>query len=154
VRPQLIYKIANTVNDLLYVGRTDNLHKRWLKHQSDAALGSDRPLYRAIRIHGRENFFPEIIEEGLDYDTAKSRETYWIRILNTAYPCGYNALFPLLSDTEAAVIKYDAWGWSLYQYADFFGVSIATLRQLRCGMSHFNVTKDHLPQERVLPIIP
>ncbi len=145
MKTQHIYKITNTIDDLLYIGRTDNLHKRWLKHKNDAKHGCDRPLYRAMRIHGIENFHLETIEECLDYATAKSRETYWIRILNTVYPHGYNANVPRLTDTEAAIVKYDAWGWSLWQYANYFGMSILTLQQVRSGMSHFHVTRTHLP---------
>jgi predicted GIY-YIG superfamily endonuclease len=142
---ECIYKIANTVNDSIYVGHTHNLHKRWLKHVNDAMRGSTKPVHTAMREIGIEHFYAEVIEDSLEYTAAHDRETYWIRILDTVYPQGYNASAPLLTSTEAAVVKYDAWGWTLHQYAHFFGASVLSLQQVRQGASHFHVTKKHLP---------
>lgn len=144
--PELIYKITNTVNDLLYVGMTNNLKKRWAQHKADAKRGAETPLHCDMREYGIENFYPEILEDNLAYAIAKDRETYWIRILNTSDPDGYNLHIESLMNTEIAVVKYDAWNWTLSEYAQFFGISEATIQKIRYGSTRSHVTRDHLPQ--------
>jgi group I intron endonuclease len=55
-----VYKITNLINLKSYVGITDNFHCRWQEHQR-ASLKDDKPLYRAIRKYGIENFKFEIL---------------------------------------------------------------------------------------------
>ena len=51
----IIYKITNTVNDKIYLGKhqTENL--------DDGYLGSGKLLHRALKKHGREKFIKEIL---------------------------------------------------------------------------------------------
>lgn len=85
-----IYKITNTINNKVYVGQTSlSVENRFKQHCKDSInpKTSDRPLYRAMRKYGIENFIIEIIEET---DIPNEREKYWIEFYNS-YCNGYNA---------------------------------------------------------------
>ena len=44
----IIYKITNTINGKVYIGKTlETMEKRWKEHQKDSMRFTDRPLYRA-----------------------------------------------------------------------------------------------------------
>jgi group I intron endonuclease len=55
-----VYKITNLINLKGYVGITDNFHCRWQEHQR-ASLKDAKPLYKAMRKYGIENFKFEIL---------------------------------------------------------------------------------------------
>ncbi len=87
-----IYKITNTINNKLYIGKTINtIEKRFAEHikQSKITQAKKRPLYNAINKYGIENFTIEIVEE-CDIKEVNEREKYWINYFNT-YKYGYNA---------------------------------------------------------------
>ena len=89
-----IYKITNQINGKAYVGLSKNCLKRWSDHYSKSYNSKkkddlDKPLYKAMRKYGRENFSFEIIEE-CDLDKLREREVYWISYFDT-YKNGYNA---------------------------------------------------------------
>ena len=87
-----IYKITNTINNKLYIGKTVNtIEKRFNQHKNESKTerSKKRPLYRAINKYGIENFEIEIIEE-CNYDILNEREIYWINYYDT-YNNGYNA---------------------------------------------------------------
>lgn len=69
----VIYKITNLINNKVYIGQTINYKERLRHHKQTAFRESDKnrdkPLYRAIRKYGLENFKFEIID-----DTAKTQE--------------------------------------------------------------------------------
>lgn len=85
-----IYLVENKINDKKYVGKTyGTIEKRWNEHIKDSKRNNKqhRPLYRAIRKYGVENFF---ISE-LEYvDNCEEREIYWINFYD-CYKNGYNA---------------------------------------------------------------
>jgi group I intron endonuclease len=87
----LIYKITNTVNGRIYVGKTElTMEERWKVHLRDAKKVK-RPLYAAMRKYGIDKFVTDIIElcEGLD--ELNARERYWIATLKSTLPDGnYN----------------------------------------------------------------
>ena len=86
-----IYKITNKINGKSYIGKTEQtVEKRFKEHISDARNKAhmDRPLYRAIRKYGIENFIIETLEE---CDNAVEREVFWIKHYNTFGNSGYNA---------------------------------------------------------------
>ena len=62
-----IYKIENTINGKIYIGKTDyfDVTKRWKEHKR--AMNREdckhRPLYRAFNKYGIENFKFSVIEE-------------------------------------------------------------------------------------------
>ena len=88
-----IYKITCLVNNKVYIGQTKQkrLSARIGKHQSDARLGSDDALHRAIRKYGIANFKVDEIFSDLDsQEKADLYEREMIKGLNTLVPSGYN----------------------------------------------------------------
>jgi group I intron endonuclease len=88
----IIYLIRNEIKGKGYVGQTIlTLGKRWSLHQSDARLGEESPIYRAIRKYGVKNFEINVLvlapPEQLD-----DLEKKYIKDLNTHVDngCGYN----------------------------------------------------------------
>lgn len=77
-----IYKIENKVNGKLYVGR--------LKGVDNNYFGSGVLIQKAIKKYGKEAFSREDIEFCDTLELANEREIYWIKILNTQCPTGYN----------------------------------------------------------------
>ena len=83
-----IYKISNSINDKLYIGKTcTTLSNRWSHHISDYTK-YDWHLYRAMRKYGIENFSIELVEECED-NKLNEQEQYWINYYNS-YNNGYN----------------------------------------------------------------
>lgn len=74
-----IYKITNLVNQMCYVGQSNNIASRWKQHIK-RGLGADTPtrnkLYPAMEEYGVENFSFEIIEE-CNESLLDEREQYW-----------------------------------------------------------------------------
>lgn len=87
-----IYKITNDINGKGYIGKTHlSVEKRWTEHRKDAKKENKecRPLYKAIRKYGEENFSVVLLEE-VNILEAVEREKYWIDYYNT-FKVGYNA---------------------------------------------------------------
>ena len=89
-----IYKITNQINKQAYIGLSKDCLKRWSDHYSKSYHSQkqddlDKPLYKAMRKYGRENFSFEIIEE-CNSEELCEREIYWISYFDT-YKNGYNA---------------------------------------------------------------
>ena len=82
----VIYKITNRLNGKPYVGQTRQLiEKRFLQHYH-----APTPLGQAMRECGIENFTIEVIEHCETQEQANERERFWIRVLNSKQPYGYN----------------------------------------------------------------
>lgn len=87
----MIYLIENKINGKKYIGQTTlSVHKRWLNHCKDARMGNDRPLCRAIRKYGQNNFIVSTIEV-VDIQVLSDREKHWITFYDTYHGDGYNA---------------------------------------------------------------
>lgn len=90
-----IYCITNLINNKMYIGQTSRIwQERWKDHiESARDLNNQRPLYRAMRKYGIENFSLSIIEHCPDNEL-NDREQYWIDKKQTwiaKYPDkGYN----------------------------------------------------------------
>lgn len=86
-----IYIIRNRVNDKVYVGQTHvSLKLRFQNHLSAARRGLDYVIGKAIRKHGEENFYIELLEECL-IEELNERERYWISFFKaTDNRFGYN----------------------------------------------------------------
>ena len=87
-----IYKIINTENQHIYIGKTDRtVEERWKEHLKDCNRTNfgNRPLYRAINKYGKDKFLIEQIEE-CSFDEAAEREKYWIEYYGS-FKNGYNA---------------------------------------------------------------
>ena len=85
-----IYKITNSINNKVYIGKTEySIEKRWKEHCNDAFKDRNekRPLYVAIRKYGIKNFNIELIEET---NIPEEKEIYWIKYYNS-FENGYNA---------------------------------------------------------------
>lgn len=93
----LIYKyIKIDENEVVYVGRTNNLERRRKEHEIYEPMEVNRPHYnyplsRGIRKYGKEAYKCEIIEEVFTYEDSLEREKYWIKYYNTFNdPSKYN----------------------------------------------------------------
>lgn len=87
----IIYKITNIINNKIYIGQTNDLKRRWIRHRLVAKNGDTRPLYNSIRKYGIENFKIESIESNLPLKKLDEREQYWIYILKSDdLNIGYN----------------------------------------------------------------
>lgn len=87
-----IYKITNKVNNKIYIGKTlTSIENRFQEHirESRKERTENRPLYRAIRKYGKENFVIELIES-CPIEILSEREIYWIDYFSS-YKEGYNA---------------------------------------------------------------
>ena len=88
-----IYLITNQINEKIYVGQTKNtIHIRWLQHLCSCSGGDERPLYRAMRKYGVENFTVSCLETGLKtVEQADEAESLWITRLDSLITKnGYN----------------------------------------------------------------
>lgn len=76
-----IYKLENKVNGKIYIGQSIDIEKRIQDHRRTAFNKNckeyNRPLYRAIRKYGFENFSYIILEE-CTVDELDYREIYYI----------------------------------------------------------------------------
>lgn len=87
-----IYKITNTINDKIYIGKTINLEKRWYQHRR---MKENKVLYKAFDKYGIENFtFEEVVNiKSEDKETLNFildiLETFYIKKFDS-YNKGYN----------------------------------------------------------------
>lgn len=85
-----IYCIENTVNNKKYIGKSNNIYKRWY----DEKLGLQKKYFHNIHLqrawdkHG-ENVFKFYIIEECDESKLSEREHFWINKFDTYYN-GYN----------------------------------------------------------------
>ena len=85
-----IYKITNTLNGKVYIGKTERtVEERFKEHCRDYLRVdiSNRPLYRAFSKYGIENFQVETLEET---EIPEERERFWIEYYQS-FKNGYNA---------------------------------------------------------------
>lgn len=73
--------------DNMYIGLSKNIEQRIKEHFSHGINGKrkddlDKPLYRAFKKYGIDNFEWNILEECSE-DLLKEREIYWIKYYNT-----------------------------------------------------------------------
>ena len=87
-----IYKIENTTNNKIYIGKTTKtIEERWKEHckNSKADKLTGRPLYFAMRKYGVDCFSIKEIEE-CSNDIINEREIYSIKFYES-FENGYNA---------------------------------------------------------------
>lgn len=93
-----VYIIKNYINNKVYIGQTKtSLKSRWKNHLSNAR-NINHPdnkvmiIYDAMRKHGIENFFIELLEDNIPLEKLDEKETFWIHYYNSVRPNGYNIL--------------------------------------------------------------
>lgn len=78
----VIYKITNLINHKIYIGQTIEYEERIRHHKQTAfrenSKEKDRPLYRAIRKYGLDNFKFEIIDKADSIEELNEKEIYYI----------------------------------------------------------------------------
>ena len=87
-----IYRITNLINGKEYIGQTANKYssKRWDAHKHEAAKGNPKPLYRAMKKYGVENFVFKVMLTNIPVDQLDFYEILWIKKKNSLVPKGYN----------------------------------------------------------------
>lgn len=87
-----VYKITNLINNKIYIGKTNNVKKRWREHISSSKNKSlNYPIYNAIRKYGKNNFITEVIGEFICERKAYDIETECIYYYNSMNKnIGYN----------------------------------------------------------------
>lgn len=84
-----IYKITNTQNGKVYIGKTTRtIAIRWGQHLKKAKQRVNNYLYDAMNHYGCDNFSIETIET-CSQENLNGREKYWINFYN-AQEIGYN----------------------------------------------------------------
>ena len=82
-----IYKITNKINGKCYIGQSINIEQRLKDHRNCKA---NKPLYRAFKKYGIENFDFEVLEE-CSKEELNEKEIYYIAFYNsTTDGNGYN----------------------------------------------------------------
>lgn len=92
----MIYCITCLLNQMKYVGQTNNL-KRRIEHHKHENLYVDK----AIKKYGWETFTVEVLEECDSREKLNEREKFWITYFNCKHPNGYN-----LTDGGKGIIRY------------------------------------------------
>lgn len=91
-----VYKIINTVNRKSYIGITKNVENRFAFHRTRYNKETkkeyiDKPLYKAFRKYGIENFKFLVLYDGLSVEEAKRKEVELIKKFKTlTHENGYN----------------------------------------------------------------
>lgn len=142
-----IYKITNTKDGKVYIGKSINIRKRWLQHIYDSRRGRNKYLlHRAINKHGIDNFTFEILEE-VPLLKLSEMEFYYIKkydSINTGYNIvgeylGKEARSSFYLDEELRIgIIHDLRECKLtYQeIGDKYGYSEPTIRSINMGADY------------------
>lgn len=88
-----IYKIINTVNNKIYIGKTEEtIERRFYEHKLNVKTGYKRSrLYSAMKHYGVDKFIAEELDHSDSSDELCEKERYWIKTLNSQDPeAGYN----------------------------------------------------------------
>ena len=86
-----IYKITNLINGKSYIGKSKNIETRFVYHKTPCRWSKEenKPLYKAFKKYGLDNFNFDVIEECKE-DELNIKEIYWIGYYDT-YKNGYNS---------------------------------------------------------------
>ena len=124
----VVYKITNLLNGKIYVGQTTQpIEKRFIQHSYAYS-----PLGQAMRQCGVENFTIEIIERCSTKEQLNERERFWIKVLNSKSPNGYNLSDGVSSRKNLISIrelKPDEKTFSVRETANLLGISVFTVHR-------------------------
>lgn len=89
-----IYKITNKINNMVYIGSSIEVERRWRQHKEASINEKDHhynyPLMIAFREFGIANFTFEVIETLNNWEEMIKAEHNWIIKENCIFPNGYN----------------------------------------------------------------
>jgi group I intron endonuclease len=111
----IIYLILNKQNGHKYVGQTtQGMNKQWQQHIQEALKMSSKPLHRAMRKYGNNNFMIKEIDE-CDERLLNDKELYWIDQHQPEYNELIENVTPIpIPKPEPKIIKlkseYKSWG--------------------------------------------
>lgn len=88
----IIYKITNRLDGKVYIGQTvQSMESRWKRHKTgDYGRRTDSYLYRAIALHGEDNFKIEQIDSAETLEELNIKEETYIKAFGCLSPNGYN----------------------------------------------------------------
>ena len=86
-----IYRLTSP-SGKIYIGRTNDFEQRMISHKSWAKTENRRPLYKAIRKYGWDNFIKEIIDTADTETDSVAKELEYI-VKHNSVREGYNATY-------------------------------------------------------------
>lgn len=89
MRTYYIYKVTNTINGKIYIGKTSQFKERKWQHER-CYKKEDCRFHRAIQYYGKDKFNWEIIDETNSLDKAYELEKKYIKEYSSYHPKGYN----------------------------------------------------------------
>lgn len=137
-----IYVVRNDVNNLVYVGQTTRAVEERFKEHCHPGKANTEFFARAIQEIGREHFYVEVLESGLETQREMNyREAYYVSTMRTVWPDGYNLTVggtwgkefkqTKIPARKEFVDAYQA-GYSLSEIANKYGVcNVTVLKHLR-----------------------
>ena len=142
-----IYKIENTLNGNVYIGKTIRAIELRLKQHINDAFNNKRKrtvLGRAIRKYGKDNFTIQSIVEGVPELFLNSFERYWINFYNSYKSNkGYNA-------TEGGDGSAGLTPWNKGKKSCFSEQTLSKMRNAKVGYKPTNLKQlEELAKERV-----
>jgi len=89
-----VYSIFNNLNGKIYIGKTNDPHRRWIKHKTTANCknaGGRFYLHRAMYKDGVDNFTFTVFQTFEREEDCNAAEIYWIQFFNCRdEKLGYN----------------------------------------------------------------
>ena len=89
-----IYKITNQKNEMVYIGSSIEVERRWRQHKEASVNENDHhynyPLMIAFREFGIANFIFEVVDTLPTWEAMVEAEHNWIMKENCVKPNGYN----------------------------------------------------------------
>lgn len=80
-----IYKITNSSNGKVYIGKSADIERRWkehIRHSKDEFTKEKPPIHRAINKYGAEAFIFEVIEECKENEL-NEKEKFYIQLYDS-----------------------------------------------------------------------
>jgi len=89
-----LYLIKNKINNMVYIGQTDNANRRWKHHKNAGKTNQKKPIYTDMYNLGHHNFIFIVIATAANVQAANELEILLIEQYDSLYryhsPKGYN----------------------------------------------------------------
>lgn len=129
-----IYIIRNKVNKKVYIGQTyRTIEERFYEH---TICKTKTKIHNAMRKHGVENFYCELLEGNIVRENVNEREQYYIALYDSYYN-GYNStlggdrLFTPVTINEEVFKELYETKLTEFDLGRMFGVTDRTIRNMR-----------------------